>query len=498
MGFFGGLSTEAYDRQYSDRQLVGRMAGYFNPHRRRILQILGFLILMAVAGAASPLIVSEGVNLLKDNLGYVTIGLISASILTVDVLNWLANRMRRRLTVRTVADVVMSLRTDAFRAAAEHDLSFYDQFSSGRIVSRISSDTQDFGQIIILVTDVLSQIVQVVILAAVLIGIEWRLFLILFAMIPVFFIVASSFRSLARNVTRRGLRAMANVNATIKETVSGISVAKNFRQEATIFTEFDNANQTSYRVNVQRGLVLSMVFPTLDAMGGIGTAILVYSGGLNAVQGAVTVGAWYLFIRSLGRFIDPVLNLSAFWTQLQSGLSAAERVFALIDAEPVVKQVEKSPVAALKGDVLFDRVCFHYSEQEGVLDDFSLHIQPGENIALVGHTGAGKSSIAKLIARFYEFQGGSILIDGRDIRTLDLIDYRRLLGIVSQVPFLFSGTVMENICYACPEQAKTPEILELAHRIGDGEWLETLPQGLETQVGERGRVSRWVSASSSR
>ncbi len=486
MGFFGGLSTEAYDRQYSDKQLVSRMVQYFKPHRRRLLQILGFLILSASAGAASPLIVSEGVNLIKDNLSYLAIGLISASILIVDVLSWLANRMRRRLVVRTIADVVMTLRTDTFRATAEHDLSFYDQFSSGRIVSRISSDTQDFGQTIVLVTDVLGQIVQVFLLTGVLLAIEWRLTLILFAMIPVFFIVASSFRSLARNVTRRGMRAMANVNATIKETVSGIAVAKNFRQEATIFSEFNDANQTSYKVNVQRGLVLSMVFPTLDAMGGIGTAILVYSGGLSAVQGAVTVGAWYLFIRSLGRFIDPVLNLSAFWTQLQSGLSAAERVFALIDAEPAVKQSDNLPVPSLKGDILFDQVCFQYSDQEDVLEDFNLHIQPGENIALVGHTGAGKSSIAKLIARFYEFQNGRLLIDGQDIRTFDLTDYRQRLGIVSQVPFLFDGTVMENICYACSEKANTPEILALARRIGDGEWLETLPQGLETQVGERG------------
>lgn len=486
MGFFGGLATEGYDRQYSDNQLIRRMARYFVPHRKRLFQILGFLVLLALSGAASPLIVSEGVNLLKDKPGYVEIGLISGAIFTADVLNWLANRMRRRLTVRTVADVVMSLRTDAFRAAADHDLSFYDQFSSGRIVSRISSDTQDFGQIIILVTDVLAQFVQVIILAAVLIAIEWRLSLVLFAMIPVFFVVASSFRNLARNVTRRGMRAMANVNATIKETVSGIAVAKNFRQENTIFSEFDNANETSYRVNVQRGLVLSMVFPTLDAMGGIGTAILVYSGGLNAAQGAISVGAWYLFIRSLGRFIDPVLNLSAFWTQLQSGLSAAERVFALIDAEAVVKQVDNNPVPALKGDILFDHVCFRYSEQEDVLNDFSLHIKPGETIAIVGHTGAGKSSIARLIERFYEFQEGRILIDGKDIRSFDLIDYRRQLGIVSQVPFLFSGTVMENICYACSGEASKEEILALANQIGDGEWLGTLPQGLETQVGERG------------
>jgi ATP-binding cassette subfamily B protein len=170
---------------------------------------------------------------------------------------------------------------------------------------------------------------------------------------------------------------------------------------------------------------------------------------------------------------------------LQSGLSASERAFALIDAEPKVVQSNENPVPQLQGEVRFNQVDFAYTEQEQVLDQFDLHIRPGENIALVGHTGAGKSSIAKLVARFYEFQSGEILIDEQDIRSVDLIDYRKQLGIVSQIPFLFSGTVVENIRYA-RRDATDKEILTLANRIGDGEWLETLPQGLQTEVGERG------------
>ena len=190
---------------------------------------------------------------------------------------------------------------------------------------------------------------------------------------------------------------------------------------------------------------------------------------------------------SLGRFFDPVMNLSAFWSNIQSGLSAAERIFALMDAEPNVVQTEKRDVQKLKGEIRFENVSFRYVDQEPVLIDFSLIIHPGENLAIVGHTGAGKSSLAKLIARFYEFQSGRILIDGADIRTFNLQQYRRQLGVVSQVPFLFSGTVAENIRYAAPEVTDA-EILSMARKIGDGEWLETLPNGLKTIVGERGSM----------
>ncbi len=485
MGFFAGLNVEKYDRQYSDRQLVRRIFEFSRPQTRRLAWVALLVVAIAAIGAALPVVVSRLVDLLKGQPTLQAVGLIGLVLLVIAFATWGLNWARRSLVVRAVGDVVLELRSRAFEAAAAHDLSFYDQFSSGRIVSRITSDTNDFGQLVVIVTDVTSQVFQAVILGVVLYRTEWHMALLLTAFLPFIFGLTIGFRSLARRVTKRGMQAMADVNAAIKETVSGISIAKNFRQEESTFAAFDEANQQSYRVNVQRGFVLSLVFPVLNAVGGIFTAILVYAGGLSITQGAVTAGAWYLFIISLDQFFFPILNLSAFWAQIQSGLSAAERVFALIDADPNVVQVEERDVPALKGEVCFEHLHFRYTDKEPVLSDFNLCIRPGENLAFVGHTGAGKSSIAKLIARFYEFQDGRLTIDGHDIRTFDLQQYRRQLGIVSQVPFLFSGTVADNIRYAAPKVGEG-EMLDMARRIGSGEWLETLPDGLHSEVGERG------------
>lgn len=486
MGFFAGLNEEKYDRQYKDSDLAKRMVSYFAPQKRRMAAILGLMLLMAALGAALPVIVSAIMDLLAERPTVEAILLVGGGMTLIAFMNWGLNWLRRSLTVRAVGDVVLDIRTRAFRAAAEHDLSFYDQFSSGRIVSRITSDTNDFGQLVVIITDVGSQLVQTLILGIVLFNTEWRLFLVMLAFMPVVFAIAMGFRKLARIVTRRGMQAMADVNATIKETVSGIAVAKNFRQEGSIFDIFEAANQQAYRVNVRRGFVLSLVFPVLNATSGIFVGILVYTGGMSAAAGIVTVGAWFLFINSLDYFMFPLLNLTSFWAQIQSGLSAAERAFALIDADPNVTQLDKRDVPPLKGEIRFENLDFRYTDKEPILTQFDLRIAAGENLALVGHTGAGKSSIAKLIARFYEFQAGNLLLDGQDIRTFDLQQYRRQLGIVSQVPFLFSGTVEQNIRYACPDCTGRDEIIEMARRIGNGEWLETLPNGLDTEVGERG------------
>ena len=485
MGFFSGLNAEKYDRKYSDRELLARILVYFKPHVKRLVVIVIGILLVSGTDALQPVVVSRGLDQIKNDPQLSSVIIIAAIILVIGVVNWLTNWVRRRLTIRVVAYVLQKLATDGFAAAAEHDLSFYDEFSSGKIASRITSDTQEFGQLIGLFTDVISQVFESLILMIVLLTIEWRLTLIAIALIPIVFGMAIGYRKLARRVTRKGMRATANVNSAIKETISGIAVAKNYRQEASIFETFNRANLDSYKVNINRGLVLAIVFPTLNTIGGLATAVMVYAGGLTVAQGIVTAGSWYLFILSLDRFMFPVMNLASFWTNVQNGLASAERVFALIDADPAVVQTDSRSVPPLKGDIQFEHVNFNYKADEPVLNDFNLHIKPGETVALVGHTGAGKSSIAKLIARFYEFQSGSICIDQMDIRSFNLNSYRRQLGIVSQVPFLFSGSVLENICYTC-EQPDPVGVEKLARQIGDGEWLDTLPDGLLTEVGERG------------
>ncbi len=485
MSVFFGLDTEAYDREYTDGELLRRIISYFAPHRRRIVTVGILVAAIALIGAAQPLIVSRGLDSLVAAPSLSLVMGLSAVVLIIGILNWAGNWWRRRLTARVIGDVVLALRLNALQASVQHDMSFFDSFQSGRIISRITSDTDEFAQVVLLVTDLIGQLLLVLILTLALFTVSWQLTLTLLALTPFVLLLALGFRRIARYVTRRGFRAIAAVNTAIQEAVTGISVAKNFRQEAAIYDAFAQVNQQSYAVNLRRGFVLSNVFPVLNALAGAGTAALVYWGGLSVATGAITIGAWYLFIVSVDRFWFPMINVSAFWSQFQAGLSASERVFALIDAEPTVQQIDQQPAANLRGEVRFDRVSFRYTEQEQVLKEFSLRIAPGESIALVGHTGAGKSSIAKLIARFYEFQGGQITIDDQDVRTFDLHSYRRRLGIVSQSPFLFSGTVADNIRYARPE-LRDDEIEAVARRIGGGEWLEALPAGLHTDVGERG------------
>jgi len=485
MSLFYGLDTEGYDRTYSDRDLIRRIIDYFAPHHRRVL-IVGILITaIAVVGAAQPLVVSRGLDVLVEQPDLDLILGLVAVVLAIGILIWAGNWVRRRLTARVIGDVVAVLRRDAFQASVGHDMSFFDEFQSGRIISRITSDTEEFSQVVLLITDLIGQLLLIIILVVALFTVSWQLTLMLLALSPLVTLLAAGFRRIARYVTRRGFRVLAEVNAAIQEAVTGISVAKNFRQEGTIYESFTGVNHQSYRVNLWRGFVLSNVFPVLNMLAGIGTAALVYWGGLATVMGNISVGNWYLFIVGVDRFWFPMINVAAFWSQIQAGLSAAERIFALIDAEPTVRQRDHRSVQHVRGEIVFDRVSFRYTDQEQVLRDFSLRIAPGESVALVGHTGAGKSSIVKLITRFYEFQAGGIAVDGCDIRTLDLVAYRRQLGIVSQTPFLFSGTVADNIRYARPELSDAG-IEAVAGRIGGGEWLETLPAGLQTDVGERG------------
>lgn len=486
MGFFSGLAAEKYDRQYSDKRLFQRILQYFKNQSGRLVIIIIAIIARALIEAITPVIVARGLDRITQELittRFITT--LSGIILALGVLSWLSNFLRRRYSARTIAELIRQLSSDAFEASVQQDLSFHDNFDSGKIVSRITSDTREFGQLATLTTDVLMQVISSLVLMVILFQTEWRLAIAVLLLVPFFFFLVIRYRHIARKITREGMRAMANVNSTIKETVSGIAIAKNFRQEEAIYREFEEANQTSFEVNIKRGFILSVVFPVLRTVGSIATALLVYFGAMTVLGGLVTAGAWYLFLSTLDQFLFPVLSVSSFWTQVQTGLSAAERIFALIDAEHSVKQIESIAPSNLEGRIDMNHVNFRYTQDEAVLTDFSLHIKPGETLALVGHTGAGKTSIGRLIARFYEFQDGEILIDGIDIRKFDLFSLRKQMGIVPQSPFLFSGTIEENISYGCPVCDRN-EIINIGMKIGEGEWLETLPHGLDTQVGERG------------
>jgi ABC-type multidrug transport system fused ATPase/permease subunit len=299
-------------------------------------------------------------------------------------------------------------------------------------------------------------------------------------------IIALSFRRVARTVTQRARRVTAKINAQIQESISGIFVAKSFRQEAAIYQTFDENNTQGYHVGVRRGVTLVSIFPIMAMATGLGMGVLVYAGGL-ATRGpnGISAGEWFLFMQAVGFFWFPMMGIASFWSQFQDGLSASERVFALVDRDPKVIQDATEDIPDMTGHIEFQHVMLTYTGNEIVLPDFNLDIKAGETLALVGHTGAGKSSVAKLVTRFYEFQGGRLLIDSRDIKRLNLASYRQHIGLVPQEPFLFTGTVRDNIRYGRPE-ASDEQVLDAVMHIGRGDWLEWLSNGLETDVGERG------------
>jgi ATP-binding cassette, subfamily B, bacterial len=562
-----GLETETYDRTYSDRDLTRRIVGYFRPHRAAMVLVAGVLAISSFLDALAPIAVSWAIDLVATRSTTLFIALLGLALIGVGSLAWLFNFVRQRVANRVVGDVVLQLRSDIFRHAVNHDMSFFDEHPVGRIVSRITSDTQDFSNTVTLVIDFMSQVLVVVFLTVYLMTINWWLTVVLLAMAPVAASIALSFRRLARRVTLDAKRATSTINAHIQESFGGIGVAKAYRQEQRLYDHFERNNRLAYRVGLRRGLVLNLIFPLVGIAAGVGTGAVLYIGGLGvntapagswlagilagagevvtraavvgtevaaagaaagtevavlgavaraiARAGAMTPGEWYLFLQAVGFFWWPMLGIASFFSQFQDGLGAAERVFALIDAEPSVRQTGSTPggdggwprvsgenrpgdggwsgdggagekvASRMQGGIEFRSLSFAYSRKETVLEDFSLRVAPGETVALVGHTGAGKSSIARLITRFYEFQAGTILVDGTDIRSLDLRAYRRQIGLVPQSPFLFTGTVRDNIRYALPD-APEERVVWAASHVGRGDWLEDLPNGLDTEVGERG------------
>jgi len=486
MGFLmDGLDAEAYDRTYSDKDLVARILTYFKPEWKRMAIVSAAIVLTSLFDVGLPIFVSRAIDQLQ--LDPATSRLLWLAVLLVifGSMSWLLNFIRQMLSAVAVGNVVLDLREDAFDAVLKRDMSFYDSYPSGKIVSRVTSDTAAFSQVVVLTIDLISRILLVGLLLGYLFTVNVNLTLILLGIAPVIIGVALAFRKVARDTVTQSRRISAEVSSLIQETVSGIRIAKTFRQEKTIYEQFLDVNARSFRINLRTGWVFSGIFPLLGILAGVGTAVLVYFGGLQVQNGPLTAGEWYLFIQAVGVFWFPLTSIASFWSQFQLGLAGGERIFALIDADPDVIQTDNVVPDGIQGEIVFDRVDFAYNEKEQVLSDFSLAIPAGQTLALVGHTGAGKSSIGKLVARFYEFQGGTITIDGVDIRSLDLHAYHGRLGIVQQSPFLFDGTIADNIRYGKAD-ATAEQVEEVTKKIGGGDWVHSLPNGLNSQVGERG------------
>jgi ATP-binding cassette subfamily B protein len=482
-----GLEAEEYDREIRDRTLLKRIFEYFAPYKKYILIVISLLILSSLSNSFVPLITSIAINNLAVSPSLFSFIILIGLIFVLNIITYIFNYFRYIYAARAIGNVELDLRSNATKSVLEHDLSFFDKNPVGKIVSRINTDSRDFAQTVDLTIEVASNFIVMVILIILLFFINIVLTSTILIMIPIFFLIAFFYRKFARKMTLYGQRALATVNAFVKESFSGIQIAKTFRQEPKLYKQFNDVNIQSYKVNLKRALILNAIFPTLSIIQGLVLTVLVYYGGNFLILGVFNVGEFNFFFQSLSFLFFPLLTIASFWPQFQSGLSASERIFAIIDTPPIVVQNDNIDPLKLRGDIEFRNLVFHYDENKRVFDNFSLKINPGESVALVGHTGAGKSSIAKLIARFYEFQGGDILVDGISIRNYDLKKYREQIGLIPQTPFLWSDTVEKNISYGCSE-VNCDDVTVALDRTGGSDWVNSLPEGLQTNVGERGAL----------
>ncbi len=482
-----GLEAEEYDRVYKDKVLLKRIFHYFGPYKRSMAIVILFLTIASLASAFVPILISTAINNLETIRNIPYIFFLLSLILIINLLSWVFNYFTTRYAVEVIGNVVLDLRKDAGQAVLNHDLSFFDQNPIGKIVSRTNTDSRDFGQTVDLTLQLISSLLVITFLLILMSFINPLLTLITIISFPLFFIIALSFRKLARSKTLLGQRALASVNAFVKESFSGIQIAKTFRQEEKLYNNFNEVNTTSYRVNLRRAFVLNAIFPSLGIIQGIVLTLLVFYGGNSVLGNRISVGELSLYVQGLTYLFFPLLTLASFWPTFQTGMAASERIFALIDAKPLVIQKDNIKLSKLKGEIEFKDLFFRYEESKEVFKNFNLKIKPGESLAIVGHTGAGKSSLAKLLARFYEFQDGDILIDGMSIRNYDLMEYRKQIGIIPQTPFLWADTIENNIKYGNSE-ASRKDVNNALEATSGSDWVKDLSKGLGTKTGERGSL----------
>ncbi|MFX0043106.1 MAG: ABC transporter ATP-binding protein [Candidatus Hodarchaeota archaeon] len=487
MGMYVGLEAEEYDRVYKDKILLKRIFHYFSPYKRSMGIVILFLTIASLTYAFVPVLVSLAINSLETNRNIFYLFLLLSVILILNLLSWVFNYFTIKYSVHVIGNVVLDLRRDAGQAILNHDLSFFDRNPIGKIVSRTNSDSRDFGTVIDLALQLISSILVIIFLLFIMFFINPVLTSVTIITFPLFFVIALSYRKLARVKTLLGQRALASVNAYVKESFSGIQIAKTFRQEQKLYNNFNEVNTTSYNVNLRRAFVLNAIFPSLGVIQGIVLTLLVFYGGSSVLGNTISVGELSLFIQGLTYLFFPLLTLASFWPTFQTGMAASERIFALIDTLPVVLQKDNIKPSKLKGEIKFVNLSFEYEESKEVFERFNLKIRPGESLAIVGHTGAGKSSLAKLLARFYEFQEGDILIDGISIRNYDLMEYRKQVGIIPQTPFLWADTIENNIKYG-NRKASRKDVYNALDATSGSDWIKDLSRGLGTKTGERGSL----------
>jgi ATP-binding cassette subfamily B protein len=459
-----------------------------HPYRGKVVLMFVALLLATGASLVPPYLagraIDDGIRLKDaDFLTVVLIAFIAAA-----VINWVATYAQTYLVNWVGQRALQDLRERIFSHLQRMSIGFYSRNKTGVLISRLTNDVQALDQ---LVTDgvvtLFSSTLTLLGTAAILLFLDAELALITFLTFPVLAVGSVAFRLASAGAYRLTREKIAQITAYLQETLSGIRIVRAFGQEPRHLAQFSQLNDENRDVNMKTVYLNAAYFPSVELLSAVATAAILLYGGNQVVDGnGVTIGVLVSFVFYLQSFFDPIQQLSQLYTTYQAGMAALDKVFELLDEEPDLQDAPDAvELPRVRGDVRFEDVCFSYGSDDLAICNLDLEIPPGQTVALVGATGAGKSTFAKLVARFYDPVSGRVLVDGHDLRTVTERSLRSQLGIVPQEGFLFSGTVRDNIAFGRAD-ATEEEVVEAARAVGAHELIERMPDGYDTEVGERG------------
>ncbi len=480
-------SDEQISRKF-DWRLVRQFGPYLARYRGATLASAALMLLYTAASLATPYLIGVAIDRYISRGDVIGLAIIGVVLLGVNVVMWQGQYWQVWTMSWAGQQILYHLSADMFAHLQKLSLSFYDRTQIGRVMSRLQSDIDVLEAMLSSgLLAILGSLVSLVGVVGAMLAMNVPLALLSFAVLPIMVTIAAFWQRHAQRSFRRTRAAISMVNATLQENISGMRVIQSLVREDRNRAEFDDLNSYNRDTNLEASRIAALVLPLVEVVAALAIALTIIYGGTLVAQGHLQVGVLVAFTLYINRFFDPIRELSQQYTQLQRSGIAAERIFQIL-AMPVeiVDRPNASILPQVRGTVEFRDVVFGYHPALPVLHNLNLHIEAGQTVAIVGPTGAGKSTIAGLLSRFYDVQQGAILIDGCDIRDVTQHSLRSQIGIVLQDPFLFTGTVRENIRYG-RLNATEAEVIEAAHAVGLHDVIMRLPEGYDTLIRERGR-----------